>query len=486
MSKCRTLKRSSQTLGWYQPNHFLIVLGSATPFLLIDANDNVYSNQRKYLAVYLHEYWHYLQNVTTIAGFLTFLHSQIQISLFGKTIELNANGKVRSKGSVALSPDELIRLLSVLDLDYALQGEIEPQSKFPNKTVDGWIIKNLTKKERKIDWGQKQITRHHLELDVSIQYSDSTSDPSARISIGSAAIEESLAYLTERQLAQKDTSLHLENSPQFPYTVLEHLFDFLVGIKDEPLYLISALGTLSLMTNDPAAALFEILTFYKDLRGRRLHPMSALNVILSKFGPIIHREIDSVLAEHLPSLQTMHAGRGLLENGTNTLVSIFKAAFNLRKEYILFDLDFAVHSTVARAVQSINELIHSILPCDVLQERSGSEHEVMRDFLGTSQLTAGKNGLSVSDGMRALQSQQHFMIQHLASSGFLPTKQAFASPDSRCPYYTACDARYRMQSPKICDQAPWENYTTGPSEACWYGFGVGAHAGLIQVGRKSS
>ena len=55
--------------GLYVPNHFLITLGGDQLYIL--GSDEVDS---RYYHIFMHEYWHYLQNVTTVSGFRSFAH----------------------------------------------------------------------------------------------------------------------------------------------------------------------------------------------------------------------------------------------------------------------------------------------------------------------------------------------------------------------------------------------------------------------------
>ena len=55
------------------------------------------------MPIYIHEYWHYLQNTTTIAGFYSFALSQQLMALFSHTGRSPTTGE--SSGSAALTRD---------------------------------------------------------------------------------------------------------------------------------------------------------------------------------------------------------------------------------------------------------------------------------------------------------------------------------------------------------------------------------------------
>ena len=89
---CGKMKRklesagSDSVAGSYVPNHFLIELTNQTPFI----NDSD-TTDMEHFPVFMHEYWHYLHNITTISGFRAFVRSLEQlIEEFPDDIEAKA------------------------------------------------------------------------------------------------------------------------------------------------------------------------------------------------------------------------------------------------------------------------------------------------------------------------------------------------------------------------------------------------------------
>ena len=470
---------NAERLGSYQPNRFLVTLGDGTPFFNINDNGEVSSNQNDYLAVYIHEYWHYLQNVTTIAGVAVFFLMQELAALFSRTLEESSSGEINSKGSTGFEPADQESFDNVMAMFNAMQGTMKPARLRANPIKD-WAIQDMKKEEVELTWRGKRLIRHQLVLKFTINYSNGATDTSAQLQVGAGSIQESIAYLVERHLGSKDSSLKIETSPPFPYTVLEKIIEHVVGSNNDPLDIIASIGTLSLMSNNPAAALYDFVVDYGTYRRSGTGPFASLNRILQRSLPSIHESFNTVLAGDLFSIETMHTGRGLVEKGAKYIVAVIRKAMQRRLEHPLFDLDFSTKNTPKQVIKSINKLLSHFPPCDVLQEMSGKLHDVMRDFLGTSHPIPMQNDFQISDGIRALQSQQHFMLRHLRTKGFVPTNVAVGS-DSRCPYYTVCNLHLRQNSASICDSAPWKHWRKADGPACWYTTGVAGTAGLVTI-----
>lgn len=102
----QTMRKASRRAGspLYEPNRFLITFDSGTSFLADPQNNGRIKQDRRHLPVLVHEYWHYLQNISTIAGVKGFLAAQNQLAIFSGSLAPDGSGN--SEGSARLtSPD---------------------------------------------------------------------------------------------------------------------------------------------------------------------------------------------------------------------------------------------------------------------------------------------------------------------------------------------------------------------------------------------
>jgi len=119
----RTLikRRLEQAASSYAPNHFLLTLDVGTPFI-VNAVDP--SLDDAHLHVFIHEYWHYLQNVTTVSGFKCFAFTQHLLPPFSKSLLSAGDGT--SAGSTVLSLEERAKMATLLALWRDLDGHEGP------------------------------------------------------------------------------------------------------------------------------------------------------------------------------------------------------------------------------------------------------------------------------------------------------------------------------------------------------------------------
>lgn len=103
--------------GEYLPNHLLIRMSADAKLLASDGVDLAHAS------TFEHEYWHFLQNVTTVAGYRLFAFSQQLVALFSRT--LNEDGS--SRGSETLQPEERRLLGELCAMRDAHDGDVGPE-----------------------------------------------------------------------------------------------------------------------------------------------------------------------------------------------------------------------------------------------------------------------------------------------------------------------------------------------------------------------
>src|SRR4051794_3268904 len=102
ITRRRRPKRWSDSAGSYSSNAFAIQL-PATTRIIDPSSLELLPDDPDALAVLIHEYWHYLQNLTTIAGFISFVLQQDFVSSFSSTVSPAGDGT--SLGTDALGDD---------------------------------------------------------------------------------------------------------------------------------------------------------------------------------------------------------------------------------------------------------------------------------------------------------------------------------------------------------------------------------------------
>src|SRR5690242_11736000 len=101
MARTWSPRRLSEMLGAYAPNQFLITLGS--DFELVDASGSRVPNPSwETLGVFGHEYMHYVDNISTLAGATSFVLSQQLAASLSATMDPDGS----SRGSFGLSQEQ--------------------------------------------------------------------------------------------------------------------------------------------------------------------------------------------------------------------------------------------------------------------------------------------------------------------------------------------------------------------------------------------
>lgn len=471
--KCKITRRLENAAGVYVPNHFLLSLDAGTPFILPDGA----GIDQEHVHVFLHEYWHYWHNVSTVSGFKAFAFTQHLLAHFGETLRSRADGTSdggRSRSSKALEDMEVL-----LVLQHDLDGDAVPDDAF----LDDWDVEFVVDDVREIPAEEVYQGRRAPNPLVEVAVRCSWPDGSQRqetLLLGACAIEESVAYLVEEQARVSLTSAPLDPPPVFPYAVVPRVVEHIVGAKPSS-DLAASLGTLSLLATHPGPALVALTKIYRGELDRGQSEADALAAVVARQRAAMEGPLSSILRDDLPELQSMHAGRGLMQGALAHLGSVFTKALHRRLEDPLFDVRLVYPRLTAPALMAFHQ---QYPPCDLLQEREGDEEDVARDELYSFDDTPpDENGHRPTDFTRSLQAQQDFVLAHLhhSGSGFVASESA---APARCPFFGACDLEFRKTRSEVCRERPWESYS-GPGDGCWYSTAVAATLGTVVIRKRA-
>lgn len=211
LSVCQSLE--TKVRGAYHPDRYFIEMS-------VNPADNA--------ATYTHEYWHYLQNITTLHGIKSFLATQQLLARFSATMRKDGT----SEGDCDFSEDDLERLGFWSGWRPLYEGDVGPQ----DADISAKVV-SIAGKATTFDvlWTQrkkqKQIT----------------------FTLGAHAIKESVAHIVHRRVATL-VGEPQPNAPVFPYAVLELVVAHLVPDQQLDPIAVAAIGTLALLCRDPGLA----------------------------------------------------------------------------------------------------------------------------------------------------------------------------------------------------------------------------------------
>ena len=424
------LDPDASTLGVYTPDRYFIVIMKAGA----DGGPDP--------LVFVHEYWHYLQNISTLHGLKSFEVTQQLVPVFSAT--LNADGT--SRGSDGLSDDQKRHLSRFLAYRSTLDGEVGPDHDVDVKAeVIGVRGDSITLETR---W-PGTYTRKQLEL-----------------RLGARAIKESIAHLVECHVAGL-IGLTVPRAPEFPYSILTRVSAFLAGRDLHPLS-VASLGTLALLTDDPAATFGRATIEYQARATPDGVDEACLRALAAELViPDLRHTISVITTADLPSIKSIHVGRGTSEKAVAFIVDETQRALERRVADPLFDIQGLLRlEPGADPILSLIDMMKTeFVPCDMeFDGHVQSFHPGTEDELG----------LDLSQYLRSFQAQQEFMMVHVkpAGDGFRPSSTVSVP----CSFNRCCTHPNRTENADHCARAPWRQYKDAPT-GCWYLNGVAATIG---------
>ncbi len=399
--------------------------------------------------VFVHEYWHYLQNLTTLHGVKSFLATQQLVATFSRTMQPDGS----SRGSEGLPEDDRRRIVTFQGFRSRAEGQrrpaFEPGARVEVVRVAGRLA---TLAVRAPGSNQRRMVERTL---------------------GAWVVKESVAHAVEGEVAQL-LGQTPPTVPDFPYTILEQIRKLVIPDVDGPPAVLAALGTLMLVSRDPGGTIVPMLEAFASGRRSGASAVQTLDSISETMVLPELREADRKLNEtDLPSILSIHRGRGASEKAVEFLVGEYRKGIGDRLNDCLFDLRPILEP---RAGQDALDALLSptkehFVPCDMIFDgKMCTFHPPPSDAAE----------MHLSQYLRSFQAQQEFMMMHLSDDGtFLPS----GALRRRCPFLRACDHPTLQQHSDNCWNAPWRN--KGDADAgCWFTAGVSATMGPAPFRRQ--
>lgn len=469
----RRIRRYRSAEGAYYPNAFSIRIESDPP-LIDPATLAMRTDDVEDFATFVHEYWHYLQNLTTVAGFGSFELFHDLASRFHHTLVQHADGT--SVGSAALDAAHAQSVQELVDILLTKRGEDCPTG-VDVAQVDTFEILSITIDEPPLTRNGRPVPLDRVLLAVRVHLKDGTTTD-AELQFGDLCLQEGIAYEIDRMVACGGPGTPaVDNSPPFPYLVLRELAQAHSTVEIHRIDLI-AIATLALLTTDPPVNFLEMLEDFGARRTAGETTRQALDGIWQDLRPHSEQVIALIIDHDLPSIVAAYQGRGLLQHAVEYLAENYVTLLRRRLQDPFFDLAPFTRNNLDRP--ALERLFRHTLPCDTIQSLAGDEHLVNRDMLVTFGIPPerwARLGYRPSDFLRTLEGLVNYASAHLGYDGF----EASADVESRCPYYTVCGLPLRQDHPEICRTTPWRAYDVGQRRHCWYGTAVAATLGLVTV-----
>lgn len=402
------------------------------------------------VAIFLHEWIHYLHNVSTMLGLMTFCNLTIVWSNFRWTFGEDG----WSHGA--------------MDIDAAQAQDIERQYGYM-QTLRGKRSNTLPQDAEPEEVHFTRVTvvpadtgspdeLKLLACDVEHLRSTGASPQTHQLLVGTHDILECAAFLLEERAAIAMGTVPIP-PPFDPYLLVLGIARLLAPSLGKEEVLMATLA--SLQHPDPPRVLLQVLACGEHARRAGENPERAIR----NEGTRLLEACWPSAEETLRLLEDMFPLDEPMARVVKQTIARLRANMTRRRQNIFFELDIVERLRID--ITSLNESIRLYGAPVLIQQRQGHDDLLGRDLMYEFQLQEMPVD-ELSEGWRLMHAAYRFVGAHLRGGRLRCSNEAAFT---RCPFYTACDDEYRKRHPEHCRQQPWLAATSETS-SCDYGRAV--------------
>jgi hypothetical protein len=408
--------------------------------------------QHDHMVTIVHEYMHYLHEISTHIGTFFLAYAATIRALLSRYVDPDLS---TSAFNLDISLPDVKLLADLKDTIEVLLGDTSPENGL--KEVAGYELKEIS-----INVPHEKSTQiSQLEI-PEIDFNEH--DQVRKIAFGKFFLYEGLAYELEIVYSSSINREHGDEMDGTEYTVLRYLSRHIVpGITTHTMLRLAAMSLAYVNCGAMFIAMLERLAI--ELKAGR--DDAYLLSIVRKKTISDYAERSKILKGVLTEIEDAFKGRSSLEIAYADLKQNYIIAAAERIKNPAFEVDMIYN-------KQFNELLHLIPPCDFMWVFN-NKNTFMRDLYGTtkSQIV---NGEPIAIHHNIFIANVHYAnVLFYTLNGDI---SYFNSGDDEicCPFYTSCSLQLRRDNPQICSTTPWITYDIGFANGkgyCWYGSGVG-------------
>jgi hypothetical protein len=442
---------SHQKLGGFNPNSLFT--------RTVESADLLPLNRKPWdaaLPVHIHEYVHFLHNISTPSG-IVFLFNGFNF-FFEFMKGTDRRGIFDPNGFSPESSESFVKIYSLLQ--GGLVG-IKPPS---DVKINRWNFGEPDVQEVPLTIFGHQFdtfSKTRIEVEAISSYGGSYE---FALDVGINFITEGVAYEIDREVrrkigAWKNQDLD-EHTPSYPYLIYQPLIDNLVGRKTS-LYERLILGTCALIDISPGKGLLRACEMLKACKTTVSRGFFEYILRLNRG---LHGFRDDLKYEVMPNMLRNFQGSKSLQGGLKEYLKFISISLDKRCATPLMELEF-IHVT---SHEIFFRKIARLVPQWLCQEKLDGKAEI--SLIGDPVMVGAIDEAALS----ALQSAFHYVQLHLKSDGTVIGTSEI--PSIQCPFLGSCPERSRANDPGACSTKPW-NTTFNETEkikepTCYYNYGV--------------
>lgn len=411
---------------------------------------------RAALSLHVHEYIHYLHNISTTSGLQLLKNRLIGLRVFNAGAD--RNGHFVSASSNSYGGDPVLFSEYENDLPAILGSVVELKKSGHIDNIECRFSKRTEATSDPTD------PLHILGVDISFTLAGREEKISA-LNFGYSVITEGVAYEIERELRKKlgepEYSLD-QHVSVYPYLLYRKVVEYFVGRKCSTYELIQV-GTLALQNKIPSWGLYAAMMALE-------HDSSVFNeLIKSTYSDF---DENAVAYQNVVSLLIDKVFKNtLLAKGLKVLDDIVRPAIKKRQSNMFYEDVFLRNDLLPENFFQI-AAEEDLAPRCVVQKTHNGGYDGYWIGMGVDHQSIDDSSL---EALSILQCAIHFTQLHLTSQGKLVNTIDLKknSTKKECPYLNICPIRQRKSNPSLCENAPWmHDFESINSENCWYGAGV--------------
>ncbi|MGP5371043.1 hypothetical protein ACTXN4_26735 [Pseudomonas helleri] len=413
-------------------------------------------------SLFLHEWAHYIHNISTLNG----------MYLFSSMLTLWSDFRWKLDRNGSASADEKLhkgRIFNVLRahghikksrLTHPTPALLE-ERRFDAKVLSiGVITAPLIPRLPRF---QERSTTIKLKLDVGGEKVDAA--------IGVVEILECLAYsLEERYLRDQG---ELPTAPKIaPYQLVSKFAQHIApNIQSDDIIRVCI---CSLQTADPALDLYQFLLVCSA------KPLSEIRGYLEEQSRSALKANSDNIENMLKMVQDLFPLVEPMAISVWRLTLLMQTYLKRRQIHPFFELELlddakALDEEVRS--QLLGVMIAKSSVCRMYLTRNGDPDQVLRDDIASFKYHKDLFR-ELEFGYNKLHASFHYTMLHLDGKAFRNEDSlAKLKSDARiCPFYSACPYDLRKNEPSICKSTPWKSLsrTVSVGNSCWYREGVRA------------
>ncbi|WP_422091654.1 hypothetical protein [Tenacibaculum ovolyticum] len=418
-------------------------------------NDQKFSTES--YSVFVHEYWHYLLNISTSARLGDFSMWYQLFSIFSRTLTEEGDG-TSVTSELTTEDKKLLEEIGDLYIEQN-QGCIIDLGDIEVKDFN--IISEITSVENELTLKGIKVPYKQSKVKIDILTSEGKR-LNKELYINNDFIDESIANCIEKIIFDNDNP-----PPKIPYLILEKLSEYYNNGSALSKFELAHLGTLSLLTTNPPLSLNSIFKDYIEYRENN-DIESSLEYIFNLIKPLF-LEISGVILTDMNEILKVYENREPAYQAIKFLIEKIEKAIYFRNKNLVFELAPFRNNTVN--YEKLNILLYEAFkPCDIIQKVVGDEETLERDFIKsfeTQPIQISNHFIYPSFLMQLISCQLHYFKAHWTIHGLMDTRIA----NDTCPFFTTCNLTTRTETPNICRNKPWESLIKN-GENCVYGHAV--------------